>query len=200
MIEIKLKKGFYRRNALEVAPELLGKILVHESSQGITKGKIVEVEAYLGSLDPAAHSYKNSRSPRTLIQYDEGGYAYIYLIYGMYYCMNIVTNKVNIPEVVLIRALEPIDGIELMKQRRGTDKIQNLSSGPGKLCQAMGINKTHYGMDLCKNTLYLEESKVDDNIVVETSKRINIDYAGEAKDYLWRYTIKDNPFVSVKNK
>lgn len=200
MKAIKVKRGFYQRNALEVAPELLGLILVHKSSEGITKGKIVEVEAYLGTIDAAAHSYKNIRSPRTTIQYGVGGYAYIYLIYGMHYCMNIVTNKVNVPEVVLIRALEPVDGIELMKQRRGSDKIKNLCSGPGKLCQAMGINKSHYGMDLCKGTLYLETPKIHERLEIETSKRINIDYAGEAKDYLWRYTIKDNPFISVIRK
>lgn len=195
---MKIKREFYLRSALEVAPELLGLILVHKSQEGITKGKIVEVEAYLGPLDPAAHSYRAPRSSRTIIQYGEGGYGYIYLIYGMYYCMNIVTNEIEIPEVVLIRALEPVDGIDLMKIRRGTDKIKNLCNGPGKLCQAMGIDKSLYGVDLCKEILYLEQPKKKELIEVETSKRINIDYAGEAKDYPFRYTIKDNPFVSRK--
>lgn len=198
---MKIKREFYLRSALEVAPELLGLTLAHKSKEGITKGKIVEVEAYLGPLDAAAHSYKAPRSSRTIIQYGKGGYAYIYMIYGMYYCMNIVANKTDIPEVVLIRALEPVDGIELMKARRNTDKVRNLCSGPGKLCQAMGINKSHYGMDLCKGMLYLEQPETKEDIVIETSKRINIDYAKEAKDFPLRYTIKDNPFVSViKNR
>lgn len=197
---MKIKREFYLRSALEVAPDLLGLNLVHKSPEGITKGKIVEVEAYLGPLDKAAHSYKAPKSLRTMIQYGKGGFAYIYLIYGMYYCMNIVTNKRDIPEVVLIRALEPVDGIQLMKQRRSTEKLQNLCSGPGKLCQAMGIDKSHYGADLCKGILYLETPELNKDFEIETSRRINIDYAEEARDYLWRYTIKDNPFVSVKNK
>lgn len=191
-------RSFYQRSALEVAPELLGTILVHNSSEGVTKGKIVEVEAYLGKVDPAAHSYQKAPTKRTQIQYGEGGYAYIYLIYGMHYCMNVVTNQIQIPEVVLIRALEPVDGLELMKKRRGIHQVKNLCNGPGKLCQAMGIRKENYGMDLCDTTLFLEQPLIQEEFVIETSKRINIDYAGEAKDYLWRYTIKDNPYLSIK--
>ncbi len=194
---MKLSRDFYQRSAVEVAKDLLGCSLVHESEEGITKGRIVEVEAYMGNQDPAAHSY-NNRSARTEIQYGEGGFAYIYLIYGMYYCMNIVTNSIDQPEVVLLRALEPLEGIELMKLRRKTDKIRNLCSGPGKLCIAMGVNKTHYGMDLCGEQLYLETPDQKDKLETEASKRINIDYAGEAKDYLWRYTIKDSKYLSVK--
>ncbi len=195
---MKINRDFYQRTAIEVAQDLLGLVIVHETEEGITKGKIVEVEAYMGSLDAAAHSFKNTRSPRTEIQYSEGGYAYIYLIYGMYYCMNIVTNTINKPEVVLLRALEPIEGFDLMSQRRKTDKLLNLCSGPGKLCTAMGINKVNYGMDLCGNQLYLETTQHKEPIEIVASKRINIDYSGEAKDYLWRYTIKDNKFASVK--
>lgn len=196
---MKIKRDFYTRETLDVAKELLGSIIVHKTPEGITKGRIVEVEAYLGPKDAAAHSYKKNSS-RTEIQYGEGGYAYIYLIYGMYYCMNIVTNKINISEAILIRALEPVEGIELMKQRRKTDKLYNLCSGPGKLCMAMGIDKNNYGMDLCGEQLYLESSKTNKDFIIEASKRINIDYSGEAKDYLWRYTIKDNKFLSVKPK
>lgn len=195
---MKAERYFYQRNGIEVAQDLLGLVLVHESGEGITKGRIVEVEAYMGPLDAAAHSYKNVKSSRTQIQYLEGGYAYIYLIYGMHYCMNVVCNRVHIPESVLLRALEPLEGIELMRQRRNTDKLGNLCSGPGKLCQAMGIDKSNYGMDLCENKLYIERPNIEENFDIIASKRINIEYAGEAKDYLWRYTIKDNPFISVK--
>ncbi|SFO36531.1 DNA-3-methyladenine glycosylase [Anaerocolumna aminovalerica] len=202
-VYMKVTRDFYQRSAVEVAKDLLGLVLVHETKEGITKGIIVETEAYMGPKDAAAHSYKNIRSQRTEIQYGEGGYAYIYLIYGMYYCMNIVTNKEEIPEVVLLRALEPVEGIDLMKQRRKTDKLKNLCSGPGKLCAAMGIDKNNYGMDLCGNKLYLEYQdsiSYKESINIVSSKRINIDYAGEAKDYLWRYTIENNEYVSVKDK
>ncbi|MCM1399165.1 MAG: DNA-3-methyladenine glycosylase [Clostridium sp.] len=193
---MKLKRSFYNRDTLVVSEELLGKTLVHVTEEGITKGKIVEVEAYIGPMDKAAHSYGNRNSARTKIQYGEGGYAYVYLIYGMYICMNIVTNKKDMPEVVLIRALEPLEGIDLMKKRRKTDKIKNLCNGPGKLCQAMGITKENYGDDLCENVLYLEdEIPVPKDCILKT-KRINIDYAEEAKDYLWRFSIQDNPYVS----
>ncbi len=128
------------------------------TKEGVTKGKIVEVEAYMGAEDKAAHSYKNLCSKRTKIQYGEGGYAYVYLIYGMYICMNVVTNLKDIPEVLLIRALEPVDGIELMKKRRKNAAIKNLCNGPEKLSQAMGITKDSYGEDLCGDTLYLEDA------------------------------------------
>lgn len=193
---MKLKRDFYNRDALTVSEELLGKTLVHITEEGITKGKIVEVEAYMGAQDKAAHSYGNLYSERTKIQYGEGGYAYVYLIYGMHICMNIVANKEAIPEAILIRSLEPLEGIELMKKRRKTDNIKLLCNGPGKLSQAMGITKENYGDDLCGETLYLEDGIVIPKSKILKSKRINIDYAEEAKDYLWRFTIKDNPYVS----
>ncbi|MBP3459722.1 MAG: DNA-3-methyladenine glycosylase [Lachnospiraceae bacterium] len=193
---MKLNRSFYTEDVLKVAEKLLGKILVHESPEGITKGKIVEVEAYNGLTDKAAHSYPNLCTERTRIQFQEGGYAYIYFIYGMHTCMNIVTGKPDEPQAVLLRALEPVDGIDLMKQRRKTDKIANLCNGPGKLCQAMGITREHYGQDLCAGPLYLEDAAPIPKENILQTKRINIDYAQEAKDFLWRYTIKDNPFVS----
>ena len=194
---MKIDRQFYQGTAIEVAKNILGLSLVHKTKEGITKGKIVEVEAYMGPVDKAAHSYSNVKTNRTRIQYREGGYAYIYLIYGMHYCMNVVCNQIEIPEVVLIRALEPIEGIEIMKKRRNTDKLLNLCSGPGKLCAAMGIGKEQYGTDLCGDELYIEEpDNFSKNFEIDVSKRINIDYADEAKDFEWRYTIKDNKFIS----
>ena len=192
----KLPRSFYMRDALAVATDLLGKVLVHETPGGIASGKIVEVEAYMGAIDPASHSYGAKRTERTKIQYGEGGFAYVYFIYGMYYCMNVVVNERETPEAILIRALEPVEGIDLMKQRRKTDSIKNLTNGPGKLCTALGIDRNSYGQDLCGNTLYLVEGEKD--IEVEATKRINIEYAGEAKEYLWRFLEKNNPHVSVK--
>lgn len=191
-----LGRDFYNRDTLTVAEEVLGKTLVHVTEEGITKGKIVEVEAYIGPQDKAAHSYNNLYSERTKIQYGEGGYAYVYLIYGMYHCMNIVTNRANLPESLLIRALEPLEGIELMKQRRKTDRLKMLCNGPGKLCQAMGITKENYGDDLCGDALYLEEGEALEKEQILRSRRINIDYAEEAKEFLWRFSIRDNPCVS----
>ncbi len=197
---MKLPREYYRQDGLSLAKALLGKVLVHRTPEGITKGIIVETESYMGVVDAAAHSYKGKKDGRCNIQYKEGGYAYIYMIYGMYYCMNIVANEENVPEVVLLRALEPLDGISLMERRRNTDKRKALLSGPGKLCQAMAIGKDSYGIDLCEDILYVEEPEQKTDFVIEASKRINIDYAGEAKEYLWRFTIKGNPYVSVKVK
>jgi DNA-3-methyladenine glycosylase len=128
--------------------------------------------------------------------FGKGGHAYVYLIYGMHYCMNIVTNQESYPEAVLIRALEPIEGLEIMKKRRKAEAILNLCSGPGKLCQAMGITKLQNEMDLCGESMFLlhGERIMPEDIV--TTPRINIDYAKEARDYPWRFIIKDNPFVS----
>lgn len=193
---MKIKRSFYNRDTLVVSEELLGKTLVHVTEEGVTKGKIVEVEAYIGPNDKAAHSYGNRNSSRTKIQYGEGGYAYVYLIYGMYNCMNIVTNKEDMPEAVLIRAVEPLEGIELMKKRRKMDNIKKLCNGPGKLCQAMGITKENYGDDLCGELLYLEDGIIVPKKQILKTKRINIDYAEEAKDYLWRFSIKGNSYVS----
>lgn len=193
---MKLERDFYTCDVLKASEKLLGKILVHRTKDGVTKGRIVELEAYNGAIDKAAHSYPNLCTERTKVQFGEGGYAYIYFIYGMYYCMNIVTGHSNEPESVLLRALEPVDGIELMKKRRNTDKLRNLCSGPGKLCQAMGITKEQYGMDLCGDILYLEDAEPVLPEDILRTKRLNVDYAEEARDFLWRYTIRDNPFVS----
>lgn len=192
----KLSREFYNRDVLTVAEEILGKTLVHKTKEGVAKGKIVEVEAYNGLCDKAAHSYQNLRSERTKIQYGQGGYAYVYLIYGMHICMNIVTNRKDLPEVLLLRALEPVEGIDLMKKRRGTNNLKNLCSGPGKLSQAMGITRENYGEDLCGDSFYLEDAPVLAPEEIRRTKRINIDYAEEAADFLWRFSVKGNPYVS----
>lgn len=192
---MKLERDFYTRDTLTVAEDILGKTLVHVTPEGVTKGKIVEVEAYLGPDDRAAHSF-HGRSKRTEIQYGEGGYVYVYLIYGMYICMNIVTNQKDKPEVLLLRALEPLEGLELMKRRRKTEREKLLCSGPGRLTQAMGITMGDYGTDLCGDSLYLETGTTVQKQEILRTKRINIDYAGEARDYLWRFLLKDSLYVS----
>jgi DNA-3-methyladenine glycosylase len=132
-------REFYERDTLTVARELLGQIIVRRTDEGESRGIIVETEAYLGEKDDAAHSYKG-KSARVRVQYGPAGAAYIYLIYGMYYCLNITAGPLGVPEVVLIRALEPVSGLEFMRKRRMSDKTLQLCSGPGKLCMALDIN------------------------------------------------------------
>lgn len=193
-----LTRDFYLRDANTLAKDLLGKTLVHRTAEGIAKAKIVETEAYLGGDDAASHSFGNLKSSRTAVQFGLGGFAYVFLIYGMHYCFNVVASTVDRPEVVLIRALEPVEGLELMQKRRKTDKLAQLCNGPGKLCAAMGITKEQYGEDLCGGKLYIEELCCEP-FIIKTTPRINIDYAGEAKEYLWRYLIAGNRFVSGYN-
>ncbi|WP_058485298.1 DNA-3-methyladenine glycosylase [Defluviitalea phaphyphila] len=202
----KLNRDFYERDTLIVAKELLGKYIVHNVEGEQLIGKIVETEAYKGAMDKAAHSYKNRRTPRTEVMFGPAGYAYIFLIYGMYSCMNIVTEEENNPCAVLIRAVEPIKGFNNMAKRRfnknyneltNTQKL-NISNGPGKLCQALNITMQDYGTDLCKDKLYICEDNKKEKIIIKQDKRINISYAEEAAEYPWRFYIKDNPYVSVK--
>lgn len=186
-----LGRDFYLRDACIVAHDLIGMALVH----GTTSGVIVETEAYKGPEDKAAHSYNGRRTGRTEIMYHEGGHAYIYMIYGMYYCFNVTANIGGKPEAVLVRAVEPLDGVDVMMVRRKTRDIRKLCSGPGRLCSAMGITKELYGADLCGERLYI----VDDGRpapAVKTSPRINIDYAGEYRNVLWRYYADGSRFIS----
>lgn len=192
----KLNRNFYLRSAEELAPALLGKILVHKTAEGVTSGIIVETEAYIGPDDKGAHSCGGVPTARTAVMFGKGGFAYVYLIYGMYCCFNVVANEKNKPEAVLIRALEPLDGIELMQTRRGTDKPENLCSGPGKLCSALGITREQSGADLCKSELFILDKPELPKSEIIVSPRINIDYAEEYRDKLWRYFIKGNKFVS----
>lgn len=177
----------------------MGKVLVHNSREGLTSGQIVEVEAYIGPDDPASHAYLNRKTERTKVQYGKRGCAYIYQIYGNQFCFNIVTGRNANPEVILVRALEPISGVKLMIKRRRIkgENLNNLMNGPAKLCRAMGIDKSLYGEDLCGEVLYI----IDDGFKLSPEKimatpRINIDYAGEAKNNLWRFIIRGNLFVS----
>ena len=184
---MKLPREFYLRDGLTVARELIGKKLVTNSPEGLTSGIIIETEAYMGAIDAAAHAYRG-KTERTKIFYGAGGFVYVYMIYGMHLCTNVVANAENFPEGVLIRALQPVDGVELMKIRRGKKNLRELCSGPGKLSQALGITKNFYGKDLCGEEIFIEPGK---NLRVESTKRINIDYAGEAADYPWRFVAAD---------
>lgn len=196
----KLLRNFFVRPAIVVAKELLGKYLVRKYEGKILSGKIVETEAYLGPEDKASHGYQNRITERNRAEFYIGGHIYIYLIYGIYWQLNITTGKEGVPECVLIRALEPSEGVEEMKKNRSEKNIKNLTNGPGKLCQAMKLDKSCYGVDICRSKeIYIEDrgERVKENEIV-AAKRIGIDYAQEWKDKLLRFYIKDNIFVSRK--
>lgn len=208
-----MDKEYFKKDGLELAKSILGKYLIRNYDGKTIVTKIVETESYMGINDKGAHVYGDKRSERTKPLYLEGGRIYVYLIYGMYYCLNISANKENVPECVLIRAVEPIKGIEEISFNRfkkeykdlTTYQRKNISNGPGKLCMALKIDKNLNAKSILENELYIsdfyyeEDKKVYSNeqIDIQTSKRINIDYAQEAKDYLWRFFIKDNKYVSV---
>ena len=193
---MKLPREFYLRDGLTVARELIGKKFVTNLPDGLTSGIIVETEAYMGTVDAAAHSYRG-KTERTRIFFGEGGFVYVYLIYGRNLCTNVVTNVENVPEAVLIRALEPVDGVELMKRRRGKNNLRELCSGPGKLSQALGVTKNFYGADLCGDEIFIETAE-NFQATISATKRINIDYAGAAAEYPWRFIAAGNKFLSVK--
>ena len=192
-----MNRSFFRQDTVELARKLLGCLLVHRTPEGAVAGMIVEAEAYVGAVDKACHAYRN-RSERTEIMYHDGGYAYVYLIYGMHYCFNVVTGPSGEGNAVLVRALEPVIGLDLMRKRRQTNQLQNLCSGPGKVCQALAVTKEQYGLDLCDPSSPLRlvrfRSIPDDRIT--SSPRINVAYAEEAAAWPWRFYVKDNVYVS----
>jgi DNA-3-methyladenine glycosylase len=180
---------------------MLGSILTRRSPEGETSGIIVETEAYAGSGDAACHSYKRlSDVPghRTHVMFGPGGYAYVYRIYGMYDCFNVTANAPGFPEAVLIRALEPTAGIPLMRLRRGKEPLKSLCSGPGKLCIALGITRDDYGRDLCGDELFIEHGEMVPDGMTAATRRINVDYAGEASLYPYRFVIRDSPYLSTR--
>jgi len=186
----------YLRDTFDTATNvLLGAYLCTDIGGTFCAGKITELEVYLGDVDRASHAWPNKQTPRNRVMFGPGGFVYMYLIYGMYPMFNVVAGAEGVPHAVLVRALEPVLGLEAMKQRRGTDKLQNLTSGPGKLAVAMGLSLEHYGLDLTAGkTVWL--SPKTETIEVLAGKRIGIDYAGPDRDLPWRFVIKGNSFVS----
>lgn len=183
-----------------LAPRLLGQYIVHETPQGICSGRIVETEAYGGCYDgfpdDGAHSFRGL-TRRTAPMFHVGGISYVYLIYGMYCCFNIVAGPEGEGQAVLIRAIEPVEGTGLMVQRRKAKKIsKNLTNGPGKLCQALAITRDQNSLDLTGDELYLVQPSRQEPFSIVQTTRINIDYAERGKYFPWRFYIKDNPYVS----
>lgn len=191
---LKISRPFYEQHTVQVARQLLGKYLVRKHPDGKTVGRIVETEAYVGPKDLACHASRG-RTARTEIMFGPAGHAYVYFIYGMYYCLNIVTEAMDHPSAVLIRALEPVEGVELMKVRRHTGEQRNLASGPGKLCQALAIDKSLNGADVCRSAIYVED-RCESAPKILATPRIGVDYAGKWKDKRWRFLIRGNEFVS----
>ncbi|MCK4285247.1 MAG: DNA-3-methyladenine glycosylase [Candidatus Lokiarchaeota archaeon] len=191
----RLNREFFSRNTITVAKELLGKYLIRETEKGTMVGEILEVEAYLGTEDKACHSYNYKKTERTKVMYEKPGTFYVYLIYGMYHCLNVITEPKAIPCAVLIRQVYPIDGIELIVENRkikARRNFKNLTDGPGKLCMAFNITKDEFnGKDSCVNDSKLffthTEKQLDKTFIV--LKRIGIDYAEEDKDKLLRFKL-----------
>ena len=194
----KISRRFYTRpDTLQIARDLLGKILVVPTAAGErVSGIIVETEAYLGAEDKAAHSYNNRRTKRTETMFAVGGTVYIFFIYGMYFQFNIVAGEAETPHAILIRAVEPFENIEIMRERRGKMKDTNLTSGPGKLCIALDIDRRFNNADLTGDEIWLESGKEFSTDSTTCGKRVGIDYAEEYAEKPWRFWVKDNPFVS----
>ena len=191
-----LNRAFYEVGAAEAAPLLLGKLLCRRTPEGLSAGMIVEAEAYCGPEDDAAHSFGGRRTARTEAMFGPPGHAYIFRIYGMHSCFNVVTAPEGSPQAVLIRALEPVAGLELMAARRGLAEPLRLCSGPGKLCRALAVGMEQYGLDLCGPELYLTEYRDFSPAEICVSPRVNVDYALNCRDRLWRFFVKDSPFFS----
>ncbi len=190
---------FYRReDVLQIAKELLGKVVVTKWNGVLTSGRIVECEAYNGIIDQASHAYKGRRTARNEIMYADAGSAYVYICYGIHHLFNVVTNKNGIPHAILIRALEPLEGIEEMIQRRGKPGMDNtLTKGPGSLSDALGISVLHNGYSLHHSKFFIaDDGFVPTKNSIGRSARIGVEYAGKAASYRYRFYIKGNPFVS----
>lgn len=194
---IPVEEEFFQQPTLKLAEALLGCKLVKETKDGVAAGVIVETEAYIGPMDQAAHSYNNRRTKRTEIMFHESGLTYTYVMHT--HCLfNIVSGGAGNPEAVLIRAVNPLEGVDLMIKRRGMPDSVNLTNGPGKLTKALGINMSDYGHPLIRTPLFIAKGPLPESI--SSGKRIGIDNSGVARDYPWRYWITGNPYVSRHQK
>jgi DNA-3-methyladenine glycosylase len=187
----KLKSSFYNRPTLDVAVDLLGKLLIYQSGRTRLGGRLVEVESYIGEDDPACHA-SVGKTPRNAIMYGPAGYLYVYFTYGNHFMLNIVTEKESFPAAILLRGLEPLFGVKQMMANRGVEKPTEIASGPGKLAKALGITTEQKGLDVAGSQFYLLDDKTPAG-KVWCSPRIGLT---DGKDKPWRFFIKDNPHVS----
>jgi len=191
-----LPRSFYEGAVLDIARALIGQVLVHRAPEGLAAGRIVECEAYRGPEDLAAHSAGGRRTPRTEVMFGPPGHAYMFLLYGMHWAFNVVVGAEGHPHAVLVRAVEPVAGAELMAARRGVPaESARLTNGPGKVAAALGLDARAYGVDLCSTELFLARGEARGR--VGRSPRINVDYAGAWARRPWRFYERGNRYVSV---
>jgi DNA-3-methyladenine glycosylase len=190
-----LPRAFYLAPTLRVARALLGQWLVHDTPAGRIAGRIVEVEAYRGPRDRAAHSYGGRRSARNEAMWGPAGHAYVYFVYGMHHCVNVVTQPPGVPEAILVRALEPLEGVDLMRRNRNLPAWR-LCRGPGALCQALGITRAADRTDLVRGRLRVLASEAIPARRVVRMARVGIAYAGPDAARRWRFAVADSPAVS----
>lgn len=194
----KLPRAFYLRPTLKVAKELIGKLLMRQMGEHSLAGRIVEVEAYLGEKDPASHAFRGM-TKRNEVMFQNGGHLYVYFTYGMHFCSNVVTEEEGIGHAVLLRAVEPLEGLAVMARNRGLPfaterEKQNLSSGPAKLCEAFGIARAENGTDLCGNDIWIaEEPDSATKHRVYRSTRIGITHG---REHNWRFFLRNSPHIS----
>ena len=193
---MKLPHAFYQQDTVAVARALLGCVLWRRIGRTLLAARLVETEAYLGANDMASHARRGLRSARNESMYLEGGHAYVYFTYGMHWCMNVVTGEADIAEAVLLRAAEPLRGIEPMRKRRPkARRDRDLTNGPGKLCAAMSIDENLDGAPLDGNLLWIEQGGVPEKEIA-ISPRVGVDYAGDAAWWPLRFYVRGNPYVS----
>ena len=196
---MKLPQSYYLNNSVtQVAEDLIGKTIYTNFDNRLTAGVVVETEAY-SFKEKACHAYNNRRTARTETLFAEGGTSYVYLCYGIHKLFNIVTNTKDVAEAVLIRAVEPVIGQEIMFERRGITNSSQLTTGPGKLSQALGIGLAHNKLRLFGNEIWLEDNGLHPEVTIEKSPRIGVAYAREDALLPWRFTMKSNPWVSKGN-
>jgi len=197
---MKLDLSFYRRDdVLQISRELLGKVLYsYHPGEGITSGIIVETEAYAGAIDRASHAYGNRRTNRTEVMYKLGGVSYVYLCYGIHSLFNVITGFKDVPHAVLVRAIEPLNGLDIMLRRRNMKKVEpRVTGGPGMLSQAMGITTADNGLSLTGERIWIGDvGKTIDNDAIIASPRVGVDYAGDDADLPYRFRIKGNKYTS----
>ncbi|MEX0610332.1 MAG: DNA-3-methyladenine glycosylase [Balneolaceae bacterium] len=199
MSSLKLPREFYERDdVVGISRELIGKVLCTKIDGVFTSGIIVESEAYHGRNDRACHAFPDVKTPRTSIMYGPPGFAYVYLCYGIHHLFNVVANKEGLADAVLIRAVQPVDGVEFMMERRGKEKIHpSVGNGPGILSQALGITTKLYGSDLLGNQIWIEDRGItykDSEII--SGPRVGVAYAGEDANLPWRFSVKNSKWVS----
>ena len=194
----KLPRSFYQHHdVVELAQQLLGKFLCTNIDGEFTSGMITETEAYCGASDKACHAYPNKRTKRTEIMFGDGGFAYVYLCYGIHQMFNIVTNQKDSADAILIRGIEPVDGLAIIEQRRKMKASRKqISSGPGTVAKALGINTEHYGLDLLGDQIWVEDRGTHlDSTQILVGPRVGIDYAEEDALLPWRFRIKGNKYI-----